>query len=478
LLKKKPTLLAEAMLRQGEARFNAKDYDGAEKTFLKVLNDFPKGPTAETASLRLGEMFFQRAEFSRAEAAFAAFLRRWPKSLRRDQALYWIGKTQIRRRQFVLARVSLERLVRDFPKSRLRMAALLEIGHAYYNEGRFQESSAAYRRVLSEKPNSDEAREARYGMVLTRLRSGNTEDFIRDVRSFIQKEKDPKLVNALEFQVGEIFLAQKRYPAALAAYLRVLRRGGEDSDAAHYRIGEIKQMEGKPAEAAEYFQDLLQKFPNSRVRGDARFRLAESLATSGNCKRAMREYRAFILENPNHSLLTQGRYGAGACALRLKDKDAAEKFFSQTVQGGGSGTLIARSHYELGRIARDKGRFAVSLKHMQSAIKGGVNRKLHPRIQFELGSLHQSLKQYPRAVVEFLKVAYLYPKEKALGSQALFRVAGIYELQGKKTRALGLYRKVVKESSTPSVRKLARKRIELLEKTLKSKPAKSAGGTP
>ncbi|MEE8110905.1 MAG: tetratricopeptide repeat protein, partial [bacterium] len=347
-------------------------------------------------------------------------------------------------------------------------------GHAYYNEGRFDESADSYQRVLLENPSSEEAREARYGRVLTRLRSGNTEQFIRDVRSLIQKEPDHKLATTLQFQVAEIYLAQKRYSDAVAAYVRVLRKGGRESHIALFRIGEIKRLEGKPEEAADYFRDLLEKFPDSRVRGDARFRLAESLGALGDCEGALAEYRLFILQHPSHSLLTEARYTAGTCALRLKNQEAAEKFFSQVVRSGGSGNLVARSHYELGRFAREKGRFDESLSHMEAASKGGVSPKLQPRLQFELGSLRQSLKQYPRAVVEYLKVVYLHPREKALGSRALLEVAGIYELQGKRARALDLYRKVRRDSPEPSVRERARTRIVSLKKSSNGKPKGSA----
>ncbi|MDP6485140.1 MAG: tetratricopeptide repeat protein, partial [Nitrospinota bacterium] len=203
-------------------------------------------------------------------------MRRWPKSPRGDEAYFWRGLTRIRLGWFPLARVSLSRLVRDYPKSRYRTMALLQIGHAYYNQGNFKESMAAYNRVLAQNPSSEEAREARYGVVLTQLRSGDTDKFIRDARAFIRKEPDHKLVTTMEFQVAEIYLAQKRYKDALAAYVRVLRRGGPESDVVHFRIGEIKRLEGKPAEAADYFRDLLDRFPDSRIRGDARYRLAAS----------------------------------------------------------------------------------------------------------------------------------------------------------------------------------------------------------
>ena len=265
-LRGRPALLAEARVRQAEAHYNMRDYARAGEIYRKTLKGSPDGRMAETAALRLGEMQFRRANYKEAERTFAEYLRRWPKSPRSDEAYFWRGLTRIRLGRFPLARVSLSRLVRDYPKSRYRTLALLQIGHAYYNQGNFKESSVAYNRVLVQNPSSEEAREARYGIVLTQLRSGDTDKFIRDARAFIRKEPDHKLVTTMEFQVAEIYLAQKRYKDALAAYVRVLRRGGPESDVAHLRIGEIKRLEGKPAEGADYFRHLLDRFPDSRIR--------------------------------------------------------------------------------------------------------------------------------------------------------------------------------------------------------------------
>ena len=471
LLWENPGFKAEAMAREADARYNTQDYTGAGELYRSVLKDSPVGPAAESAALRLGELRFRQTEYKEAEIAFSEFLRRWPKSSRADEAQYWKGLSRIRRGRFALARVSLSRLVRDYPKSRFLTSAWLQIGHAYYNEGRFDDAAATYNRVLSQNPSVKEAREARYGIVLTQMVSGNTEKFIADVRKFINQEPDNELVTTLEFQVAELYLAQRRHRDALAAYVRVLRRGGQESDIALFRIGEIKRMEKKPGEAVEYFRDLLERFPESRIRADAQYQLAESLETSGDCERALGEYRLFLVQNPGHSLAGRARYRGGICANRLKNDDAAVQLFSEVLRSGESPELMARSRFELGRIEKKRGNFKLALEHIEAAFKAGTIPELDGELQFEVGSLRESLKQYTQAVVEYLKVIYLYPQAKKLGNRARLRVAGIYEKQGKFNQAVSLYRKVEKGSPEASVREQARKRLHFLRNRSQRKSA-------
>ncbi len=464
LLRENPGLRAEAMAREADARYNTQDYIGAEELYRSVLKDSPAGPAAESAALHLGELRFHQTEYEEAEAAFSEFLRRWPKSSRADEAQYWKGLSRIRQGRFALARVSLSRLVRDYPKSRFLTSAQLQIGHAYYNEGRFDDAAATYNRVLSRNPSVTEAHEARYGIVLTQMVSGSTEKFIDDVREFIDKEPDSELVATLEFQVAEIYLAQRRHRDALASYVRVLMRGGQESDVALFRIGEIKRLEKKPDEAVEYFHDLLERFPESRIRADARYQLAESLEASGDCEQALGEYRVFLAQNPGHSLAGRARYWGGICANRLKNDDAAVQLFSEVLRSGESPELMARSRYELGRIEKKRGHFKLALEHIEAALKAGTIPNSGGELQFEVGSLRETLKQYPQAVVEYLKVIYLYPQEKKLGNRARLKVAGIYEKQGKFKQAVSLYRKVKKGATEVPVREQARKRLLLLRR--------------
>ncbi len=469
ILQENSSLFAEAIAREADARYNTKDYIGAENLYRKVLDDFPLDSAAESAALRLGGLRFHQAEYGEAEAVFSDFLRRWPKSSRSQKAQYWRGLAQMRGGRFALARVSLLRLVRDYPESKLVTPAWLQIGHAYYNEGRFDESGKTYSRVLSGHPSAKEAREARYGIVLSHLRIGNTEKTITEVRKFIDEEPDNELVTTLEYQVAEIYLSQKRYRDALASYVRVLRREGQASDVAHFRIGEIKLLMNKPDEAAEYFRDLLNRFPNSRMRSDARYKLARSLEAFGDCKQAFTEYRSFLMENPGHSLVGRAWYRAGICANRLKDEKSALQFFEKVLQHKVSPELIVRSRYELGRIEKMRGNFELALNHVQVAISSGILPELGGRLQFELGDLRESLKLYPQAVVEYLRVIYLYPEEKELGYRARIQVAMIYEKQGKFMQALSLYKEVGRGSAKTYLRERAHTRLLSLQHRLKKK---------
>ena len=457
-----PALLGQSLFQEGESSFNLKDYDSAIGAYEALLRDLPAHPLAEEAAFRLGTFHYKKGDFERAAATFTSYLSR-PRTPAQDRGQYWLGLSRLRARQYRLARVAFQRLARDFPESPLREDGLLRVGHAYYNEGRFAEAAEAYQALLGEKPREERAREARYGIALTRLRGGDVAGFIRESRDFIQRSPEHPLALTLEFQLGEHFLSQQQYEEARASYARVLahQAGQELADSAQFRMAEIESLLGRHRQAAKLFQELIARFPESRLRGDARLRLAQALSASGDCRQALEEYRLFFRGFPRHSLLVRALFEAGTCARRLGDDGAAREFFSALVGQEPSGVLTAQSHWELAEMAKARGELQTALEHTEKALAGG-GRELRARAQFALGELLQSLKEPRRAIVEYLKVAYLYAEEKALTDLALLRAGGIYEELGERDQALKIYGKVKMESGDPAIIQRAQERIGAL----------------
>jgi TolA-binding protein len=462
LLAKPTALLGQSLFQEGESSFNLKDYDAAISAYEALLREVPAHPLAEEAAFRLGTFHYKKEDFNKAAVAFTSFLSR-PRGPAHDRGYYWLGLSRLRTRQYQLARIAFVRLARDFPESPLREDALLKVGHAYYNEGRFPEAAEAYRSLLSERPREERAREARYGIALTRLRGGDVAGFIQEAREFTAGNPDHPLALTLEFQLAEHFLSHQQYEEARASYAKVLahRASPELADSAQFRMAEIESLLGRHREAAKFFQELIVRFPESRLRGDARLRLAQALSASGDCRQALEEYRLFLRGFPRHGLVVRALFEAGTCARRLGDDGAAGEFFSALVGQEPSGVLAAQSHWELAEMAKARGELRTALEHMEKALAGG-SRELRPRAQFALGEILHSLKEPRRAIVEYLKVAYLYPQEKALSDQALVRVAGIYEELGERGQALRIYQKIEAESGNPALRRMAQERIGAL----------------
>jgi TolA-binding protein len=457
-----PALLGQSVFQEGESSLNLKDYDAAIGAYEALLQDLPEHPLADEATFRLGIFHYRKGEFEAAAEEFTTFLARPTKSAP-DRGHYWLGLSRLRARQYSLARISFQRLARDFPGSMLREDALLRIGHAYYNEGRLDEAAKAYRSLLDETPREERAREAHYGIALTRLRSGDVAGFVGEARDFITGNQDHPLAVTLEFQLAEHFLSQQQYEEAGESYARVLahQASQELADSAQFRIGEIESLLGRHPQAAALFRDLIAQFPESRLRGDARLRLAQALSASGDCLGALDEFLLFLRAFPRHGLFVRALFDAGTCARHLGDEEAAHEFFSTLVGRESSGVLTAQSHWELAQMAKARGELQIAIQHIEKALEGG-GRELQPRAQFALGEILESREDPRQAIVEYLKVVYLYPGRRVLNDRALIRVGEIYEKLGEGDQAVKIYQKLKTESEDPAVRQQAQDRIGTL----------------
>jgi len=99
----------------------------------------------------------------------------------------------------------------------------------------------------------------------------------------------------------------------------------------------------------------------------------------------------------------------------------------------------------------------------------GSDPEIAVEAQFRIGECYAELEERDKAIVEYLKVIYLYPSYLSWVSAAQFRAANIYEDLDKEEEALKLYQKVIDTSGDEALTEKARKRIESLTQELPQK---------
>ena len=87
--------------------------------------------------------------------------------------------------------------------------------------------------------------------------------------------------------------------------------------------------------------------------------------------------------------------------------------------------------------------------------------ELNAQIQFQIGEAYQGKGEYDEAVLEFMKVAYLYPNAKFWALRAQLKAAQSFEKEKKIDEAIKVYEKLAKEDAEEAA--LAAKRLAELK---------------
>lgn len=96
----------------------------------------------------------------------------------------------------------------------------------------------------------------------------------------------------------------------------------------------------------------------------------------------------------------------------------------------------------------------------------GTNTTIAAEAQFRIGECYAKLNERDKAIVDYMKVVYLYPDQQYWVSNAQFKAAGIYEEIGKEGEAMSLYQKIIAGSGEQELIEQSQKRIKALSQEL------------
>ncbi len=95
----------------------AKDYQGAIRSFKRLVSDYPDGPYAPNAYYWLGELYLVLSEHEKAKEAFTTLLDSYPTARKVPDTLYKLGVIYTKEENSKLSKQYFDKLLQEFPSS-------------------------------------------------------------------------------------------------------------------------------------------------------------------------------------------------------------------------------------------------------------------------------------------------------------------------------------------------------------------------
>ncbi len=178
-------------------------------------------------------------------------------------------------------------------KGRSRSASRSDLDTAYqaYQAGDFITAKSAYRRVLSRRPDS---RDARLGIAAIAVMEGNHETAYRNYHYLLQQNPQDQVVNAALFN-----LKGNTSGHTNESQLKMSLDQNPSSPQVHFSLGSFYAGQTRWPEAQQAFFDAYSADKNN---GDYAYNLAVSLDQMGQAKSALSYYRTALKLADNHQV--------------------------------------------------------------------------------------------------------------------------------------------------------------------------------
>ena len=307
-----------------------------------------------------------------------------------------------------------------------------------YNLANYEDALIGFKQFVgsSNSASTKEITNIDYNLAYTYFKQKNYPKAIDYLNQFISKRGDDKVrLNDAYLRLGDAYFVSSNYSSAINAYSKAVDLNEIESDYAFFQKALSAGYAGQASTKIRELNKFINDYPNSKLRDDAMYELANSYVKKGENDKAMplydrlnREYRmsSFVPK----SLLRQGlvHYNSGANENALgKFKKVANEFpgTPEAVQSVSTARLI---YIDLGRVdeyakwVRNLDYVEVTDADLDNATYESAEKQyLDNNTKDAINLFNQYLNDFPRglhALQSHFYLAQLYYKDDLKGAAA------------------------------------------------------------
>ena len=458
----KSGILDRAYYRQGEYLYALGNYDKAAEAHGELTKRFPKSPLLPSALHELGCAQLNRNDVAGAEKTLDQLITKFPDCDLIVPARYARGMARRQAKKYDLAISDLNAVLTSGSDSH-RSDALYVLGLCYMGLEKHGDAVRTFEKLLTSDPKYVGADDAYYQWAWALSLQGKSVEAARTFALLAQEFPQSKLAAEAQHHVGEFHYQRKDYPLAAVAFYAAMNAatGTPLGERASYRMGWAYYHQANFSDAEKTFDYQLATYSDGELAAEAAFARGECCFKQEKFKEALGAYATVKgLKNPDFRslhLLHAGQ-SAGQLGLWKESLDWLVKC---------SGEFPDSKH--LPQALYEQGWARQNLKQADEAVKlykeviARTDQDVAARAQFMIGEIEFSQEKHEEAVKSFFVVVYGYasPKWRA---EAAFEAARCFEVLGKKTQAVKMYRELLELFPGSEKASSAGKRLKELER--------------
>ncbi len=467
----------DAQFRLGECYFQQKLMEEAKNAFDLLLRQHGTSPIAAEAQYWIGEVLLEQKKYPEAIHEYQKVVNLYPRSEVVDDAQYGIAMVNFLQGDYAKARVEFK-VVADNRRSDLADAARFRMGECFRLQREFNSAILNYKKV---KPKSAYGDDALYGKATSAFELKDYPQTIDALNELLQSHPASSLKPYAFYQLGFAYFNQKAYQKSSQAFDRFLaenrnanRETAPVDEALFWKARARFELEDYPG-TLQTCEQLLQGFPNSRLRYRAKFFIAESTywseQTSEVFQSARRKYQALLSEQPRGAWAEKCRYGIGwthfSEATLSKNSPDQQKHYREAVKAWKEvlanhqqGDLADKTQYHIGIAYVNLKHYDNGIGAFDQVISGYPGSSWQDNARYQIGWTLYKQEKYPEAITAFNKMLNKHPGSQ-LVPKAIFGVANAYFKQGKFAQSIKEYQRVVDKYPNPIREAGAEKVVDL-----------------
>ncbi|MEX2584750.1 MAG: tetratricopeptide repeat protein, partial [Balneolaceae bacterium] len=440
----------DVQLRIGDSYFALGEYEVAMDSYNLAIGAEPGG---DYAMFQVANSYYRMSRNFEAVTEFRRVLRIYPYSSLREQAQYNIAYIYLNTGNYEQAVEEFRTVIERYPNTEWAARSQYNIGDAYYNAGAYEEAISAYQEVLENYPRSEYVLEAIDGIQYAQL-SGGGEDTSTDMlEGFLSENPTSETADRLRYRQAVNRFQSGDYQAAVdefRQYIRITNREDLLPDA-WYNLAEAQLRTDRTEDAIESLRRVALDFPNSERAPAALEQLGQLMVERGEYDLADEYYQR--LEESGSRYREQALLGRGRVAYAEEDYERAREQFSSVLE---ISEQNEGARLGLARVELAEGNYSAA-RNLAGDVADQSSTEAGAEAQYVLGRSLQGERNYEAAVDAYTQVSVLFEAYIRWVSEAKYRIAEIYILEGRRGDASALLQELQNDyPGTPAAERAGR----------------------
>ncbi|MDI6402349.1 tetratricopeptide repeat protein [Balneolaceae bacterium ANBcel3] len=397
----------------------------------------------------LGEAFFANNEFSRAIQAFEVAGRTTDVDAQiTRQAQFQRAWVLYQNHAYNEARQAFDAVFRDQPSDELATEALFWSADSYFQLGRYQDAIRQFERFRDSYPEHKLTGAATYSLGWAHFHLGNYRQAITYFERFDQ-DYDPPPIALFPYDVdthlrlGDAHYALADYTGAIEHYSKVA--GAEaGGDYAIFQMGHSYFRENMSFEAVSNFRRLIQLFPYSRLREQAKYNIGYIFFQIGNYDQAINEFHELINRYPGTSWAARAQYQIGDAFYNSGNYEEAIEAYRLILDEYPRSNLVVDAVNGIQFAQLASGMEDTSLNILENFLSQHPQTGTADQLRFRQAESLMQAGDYEEAIRSFRNYIRVTTTERRI-PEAWIAIAESYERMEELEEALSAYHVVVND---------------------------------
>ncbi len=347
-------LTEQAMLRSGDARFTAADFEEALDNYAGILESAPEDERIlEETLYRMAVTYHNMKAHDDSAATFKKLLDAFPDSVRAAEAHFRIGEYELRQRENPLEAIASYQAALDSAEDgEYVVRALQGLAAARYEQKDYEQAAAQMLRLLHDYPDDALTEEAYLWCGQWLREVERWADAAAMYEAMLRHYPEHEERSGLWFLLGECREKAEAPDKALDAYARAREYTSDGLRVAEiqYRMGILHEARDEKDKALALL-DAAANSDGGETSAKARFRLATLQERMGDHEAAARNYMRLAILYVHETLSPEALWRAGNCYLALDSPARARGVFQELIEDYPDSSFAEQARERLDTLA-------------------------------------------------------------------------------------------------------------------------------